>query len=239
MTLPDSIIEEAKRRQKEEDEASLDKDSKIGEGANNSAHVSSRGYVIKPVSYDLNSETPFEQAKKVQNIDRFPWIEIDQREVDGPFQYAMTKIERSDLTHEETVEMAHIDDVIEEDIEMFLELRESNITYGDLKPENIGYFLENNQMKAKPIDVIDQHAWEQEENLLYRRFSDILDVYIRGTPNEEGLTDKYSVSVPYAEKVIMDYLDLDAKTITGDPYKDFFQILNEDSQETLEEVIDY
>jgi len=72
--------------------------------------------------------------------------------------------------------------------------------------------------------------------LLYRRFSDIMDVYIRGTPNEDGLTDLYAVSVPEAEEHVMNYLGLETTNITGDPYKDLFQVMDE-SQDSLEDVL--
>jgi RNAse (barnase) inhibitor barstar len=119
---------------------------------------------------------------------------------------------------------------------MFFDLREDGITYRDFKPDNIGYFWEEDDLRAKPIDVIDAHAWEEEDELLYRRFSDIMDVYIRGTPNEDGLTDLYAVSVPEAEEHVMNYLGLETTNITGDPYKDLFQVMDE-SQDSLEDVL--
>lgn len=235
----DEVVERAEEKQLEEDNRVLDdENSKLGEGANTSAHVSSRGYVVKPVTYDWQSENPFEQAERARSVSRFPWIEVDERDAEGPFQYAMVKISKSDLTHEEAVETCHISDIVTEDLDMFFDLREDDITYGDFKPENIGYFWEEDSLVAKPIDVIDRHAWQQEEELLYRRFSDIMDVYIRGTPNEDGLADIYSVSIPEAEKHVMDYLGLETTNITGDPYKDLFQVL-EDSQDSLEDVLTY
>lgn len=232
-----NIVERAKENQLNEDNSALDDDeSKIGEGANTSAHISPRGYVVKPIAYDLNSEDPFELAEEIQDVSRFPWVEMDERDVEGPFNYALVKISKSDLTHAEAVDSFHLSDVINEDLNMFFDLREDGFTYRDFKPNNIGYFWENENPVAKPIDVIDSHAWEKEEELLYRRFSDILDVYIRGTPDEDGLVDLYPVSVPEAEEHVMGYLGLNTEKITGDPYKDLFQGL-EDSQDKLDEVL--
>ncbi|MFT4868199.1 MAG: RNAse (barnase) inhibitor barstar [Candidatus Nanohaloarchaea archaeon] len=235
------IVERAREQQLDEDNGALeDNESKIGEGANTSAHISSRGYVVKPVAYepDSDSENPFEQAEVVEDIDRFPWVEVDERDVDGPFNYALVKMSRNDLTHSEAVESFHMSDVITEDLDMFFDLREDGFTYNDFKPDNIGYFWESGEPKARPIDVIDSHAWEQEEDLLYRRFSDILDVYIRGTPKEDGLVDLYPTSVPEAEEHVMEYLGMDTENITGDPYKDLFQAM-EESQGELEDVLAY
>ena len=235
----DDLSARAKKNQLEEDERALnDDESKIGEGANNSAHVSPRGYVVKPVSFDWRSENPFEMAERVEGIDRFPWLEVDERDQEGPFEYATVKIARNDLTHEEVAETCYVSDVISEDLDMFFDLRQEDITYRDLKPENIGYFWEEDSFTAKPIDVIDAHAWEEEEELMYRRFSDIMDVYIRGTPNESGLTNLYQVSVPEAEEHVFNYLGLETTHITGDPYYDLFQVLDE-SQETMGDVFDY
>ena len=65
-----------------------------------------------------------------------------------------------------------------------------------------------------------------------------MDVYVRGTPDEDGLTDVYPVSAPEAEEHILDYLGLESTEITGDPYKDFFQILDE-NQDSMEGILYY
>jgi|GEM_PF-620388 len=237
MVWPELTNKAVEWQLKEDERALEDEDAKIGEGANTSAHVSSRGYVVKPVAYDWKSVSPFEQVEVVEKIDRFPWIEVDKRDSDGPFEYALVKIDRSDLSHEEAADTIHIDEIIEKDLDMFFDLRADGITYCDFKPDNIGYFWEDGDLLAKPIDVIDKYAWTEEENLLYRRFSDIMDVYIRGTPNEDGITDIYPVTVSEAEKHIMAYIGLEAD-ITGDPYIDLFQALD-DSQDNLGEVLNY
>ncbi|MFB6116461.1 MAG: hypothetical protein ABEK10_03005 [Candidatus Nanosalina sp.] len=235
----EGIVERAEKMQQSEDNSVLDDEaSLIGEGANTSAHVSTRGYVVKPVAYDLKSENPFKRAEIARKADRFPWLQVDEREAEGPFNYALVKMARSNLTHEEAVETAHIQDIINRDLDMFFDLRDDNITYRDFKPDNIGYFWEDESLIAKPIDVIDSNAWEQEEDLLYRRFSDIIDVYIRGTPDEDGLTDFHSISVPEVEEYVLDYLGLETTNITGDPYKDLFQTIDE-SQESLDDILSY
>ena len=235
----DSVLERAERSQLEEDERILGvEEAKLGEGANTSAHLSPRGYVVKPVSYDWQSEDPFEQAETARGIDRFPWVEIAERDVDGPFNYALVKMSPSDLSHKEAVEVLGVEDVVSEDLDMFFDLRQQGVTYSDFKPENIGYFWEDESLLAKPIDLIDSYAWSEEQELPYREFSDILDVYIRGTPNEEGLVDLYPVSAEKAEEQVMDYLGIESQTVTGDPYKDFFQVF-EESQEQLEDVLSY
>lgn len=243
----DGIIERAGERQLDEDSAGLDnEDSKMGEGANTAAHLSPRGYVVKPVKYSKaqadnpckSAENPHDHVEQVKNIDRFAWAEIEDVEsTDSSFDHAHVKMKPWYMSHEEAVDSYHISDLISEELDMFFELREEEegITYRDFKPDNIGYFQDDNISDegipvAKAIDITDggRKPWEEEEDLSFREFSDIIDVYIRGTPNEDGLTDLYSVSVPEAEKHVMEYLGTDTTNITGDPYKDIFQVLDQD-----------
>lgn len=244
-------LEEAERYQLEEDRRGLDSErAKIGEGGNTSAHLSSRGYVVKTIEFDEieaqnpcnAAESPFDQAERIENIDRFPWAELKKLDMDHPSDRALVRMNGSDMSHEEAVELQHISNVIWEDLDMFFELRDEGITYGDLKPENIGYFWTDdmNRFVAKPIDVFDgkRKPWSEEEDISYRKFSDILDVYIRGTPDEDGLVDLYTISTPEAERYVMDYLGLGTENITGDPYKDFFQTFDE-SEEYLGDVLSY
>jgi len=253
MTFED-ILERAQQRQNEEDNGGLEDDSlKVGEGANTSAHLSPRGYAMKPVQYDqVQADNPMKEAEhprdhieRVRNVDRFPWAELEELEADDHFDYARVKMEPWYMSHEAAVDSFHVSDVIAGDLEMFFEMREEGITYEDFKPDNIGYFQDDNIATqgipvAKAIDITDgaRKPWVEQEELPYRRFSDIMDVYIRGTPDEDGLTDIHPVSVPEAEEHVLNYLGLETTNITGDPYKDLFQTLDE-SQDRLDDVLSY
>jgi len=201
-------------------EAINDDGAKIGEGANNSAFYSSRGYVVKPVIYDWEANDPFEQAKTVNSVDRFPWVEVEELESNAPFNRAMIRMPACNLTHEQAADTYHVSDVIKSDLEMFIDLRGDNITYKDFKPDNIGYFWVGDELKSRPIDIFDGYAWEQEEELSSNKFASKIDTYLQGTPDEEGLTDRYPVSTVEAEKEVMDYLGLDKSHVDGDPYND-------------------
>lgn len=232
-----SLVERADARQREEDIGALsDEETKLGEGANTSAHLSPRGYVVKPKAYDWKSEDPFEQAETVEDIGRFPWIEIEEREVDSPFNHAMVKMDKSDFEHNQAVEAFHVRDVIWRDLDMFAALRSEGITYADLKPDNIGYFEENGELVAKPIDVIDGYAWKQEGELDTQRFSDIVDVYLTGTPQDSGFTDEYNLTVPEAEQHVMSYLGCGTENITGEPHRDIAAAL-EESGKTPDDIL--
>ncbi len=250
----DDIIERAGQRQLDEDNGALeDEDSKIGEGANTAAHLSPRGYIMKSVNYSQAeadnpckaAEDPRVHVERVRDIDRFPWAEIEEIEADSPFDHARIKMDPWYISHRSAAGSYHISDIISEDLDMFFDMREEGITYEDFKPDNIGYFQDDDISDeglpvAKAIDITDgaRKPWEEEEDLPYRRFSQIMDVYIRGTPDEDGLTDLYSVSVPEAEEHVMDYFGLETTNITGDPYKDLFQVLDE-NQEDMEHILSY
>lgn len=250
----DGIVERAEERQLDEDTRVLeDENSKLGEGANTSAHVSSRGYVLKTVAYDKaqaaiegnGAESPHDHIERVRDVDRFPQAELEEIEGEGPFDHAWVRMDPSHMSHQQAAETYHIADVINEDLDMFFDLREEGITYDDFKPDNIHYFCDDelsdgNMDVAKPIDITDgsRKPWTEEEDLSYRRFADILDVYIQGTPNEDGLVDLYSISTPEAEEHVMNYLGLETTDITGDPYKDMFQAFDE-APDSLDDVLSY
>jgi hypothetical protein len=250
----DKIVEEAGKRQLDEDNSALDdQDLKMGEGGNTSAHLSPRGYVIKNVDYRKvradnpckSAESPHDHIDRVSDVDRFPWAEIEDLESKDKKDKARVRMDPWYLSHEDAMELYHVSDVISKDLDMFFEMREEGITYDDFKPGNIGYFQDDKISDegvpvAKAIDITDgpRKPWSEEEDLSYRRFSDIMDVYIRGTPDEDGLTDLYSVSVPEAEEHVLNYLGIESNNITGDPYKDLFKILDE-NQEEVDDILQY
>jgi len=239
----ESLADKAEEMQHEEDSSALEDDSaKMGEGANTQVFRSTRGYIVKPVLYSeaqaqntcKKAEHPANHLDRVEELERFPWAELDKQNNEGHLDRAWVRMEPSHLTHEEAVAIYHIDDVIEGDLNMFFDLRQENITYGDFKPENIHYFSDprfsNNGMDiAKPIDLTDgsRKPWREEEDLSLRKFADIIDVYITGTPDEDGLIDKYPISTPKAEENILNYLNLEGRNITGNPYQDIYQTLNQ------------
>lgn len=96
---------------------------KLGEGANKSAYVSPRGYVVKPVVYDV-SNNPFDNLETVEGIDIFPDVEIEEVEnQSSPFQHAFIRQERADFSHSEAVDALSIFEVIDRDLSMFEALR--------------------------------------------------------------------------------------------------------------------
>jgi hypothetical protein len=140
----------------------------------------------------------------------------------------MIRMPACDLTHEQAVDTYHISDIIRSDLEMFIDLREDDITYKDFKPENIGYFWADSELESRPIDIFDGYAWEEERELSPRKFANKIDTYITGTPDEGGLTDLYSVSTIEAEREVMDYLGLDESHADGDPCHDLQDALEEE-----------
>lgn len=250
----DDIVERAGQAKLEEEENSFgNEEMEMGEGENTTAHITSRGYIIKSVNYSKveadnpckAAENPHDHIERVKDIDRFPWAEIEDIDLEGTKDEARVVMNPWYLSHDEAAEFYHISDMIEEDLDMFFDLREHNITLDDMKPANIGYFQDHSISSegipvAKAIDITDgnRKPWTEEEDLPYRRFSDIMDVYIRGTPDEDGLTDIYPLSVPEAEEHVINYLGLESNEITGDPYKDLFKILDE-NQESMEGTFYY
>ncbi|MFB6100607.1 MAG: hypothetical protein ABEK16_05025 [Candidatus Nanohalobium sp.] len=245
-----SILEKANQHQLKEDESALGSDkAKLGEGANTSVHFSPRGYVVKPVNYGKNTaqnpnepvEDPENHLKRVDNLERFPWAELEKLETEDQFNHAWVRMSAWDLSHNEAMETYHISDVIQEDLDLFISLRDDNITYSDFKPDNIGYFWEGSHESkmpvAKAIDITDGvgKPWKVEEYFSWRDFSDVLDVYIRGTPDEEGVIDRYPVQAQRAEEYVLDYLGLDAE-VTGDPYKDFFTVFDQHSSKIESQI---
>lgn len=238
----ESIVENAQQNQFREDKAALENEvAKLGEGANTSAHFSSRGYVVKPLKYDENAACPEDHLERVENLERFPWAELEKLDFEDTFDHAWVRMSPWDLSHGEAVKSYDVTDVIEEDLCLFTSLREHNITYNDFKPANIGYFWEdyheNSTLVAKAVDITDgaRKPWEEEETLPWVDLSDILDVYIRGTPDEDGLVDRYPVQTQQAEEYVFDYLELDSE-VTGDPYKDFFTAFDEHSSQIEDQV---
>jgi hypothetical protein len=224
-------------------------DTKLGEGANTSAYFTPRGYVLKPVVYDENAarnpnnsaESPESHVESVKGLERFPWVELEKVESEEVFDHAWVRMSAWDLSHSEAIEAYHFSDVISQDLDLFLDLREEGITYRDFKPGNIGYFWTNNQVEgmpvAKAVDVTDgsRKPWDEEENLSRRDFSGILEVYIRGTADEQGLVDRYPLGVHQAEEYIFEYLGLESEA-TGDIYEDFFQAFGEFSSQVEDEI---
>ncbi len=215
------------------DEESLeDESSKVGEGANTSAHFSGNGYIIKPVAYQPAGKSPHERADEVNSIDGFPWAEVVDRDVEGIFNYGLVRMPAA-TDHKTAFDTFHVPDLISLDIDSFRRLRNESVTYRDFKPENLGYFNIHNNPVAKPIDLFHGYEWEFEEELEDRKLADIMNLYITGTPNEEGMIDRYPVTTPEVESHIMNELDVQQHYITGDPYDDFQQITDDYSVEDL------
>jgi hypothetical protein len=211
-----------------------EEEAKIGEGVNNPVHFSPRGYVVKPVIYDWQSADPFEQKETVNDVERFPWVEVEELESDAAFNRAMVRMEASDLNHSQAADAFHISDVIQADIGMFAELREEGITYKDMKPDNIGYFWNNEGLlEPRPIDVFDGYAWEEQEQLSPRKLAGILDTYIQGTEDEPGVADLYPVSMVEVERQVMEHLDMDEEYLGGDPYHDIMEARRDEDYEFL------
>ncbi|PSH02049.1 MAG: hypothetical protein BRC26_02525 [Nanohaloarchaea archaeon QH_8_44_6] len=113
------------------DEQSLeDESSKVGEGANTSAHFSGNGYIIKPVAYQINGRNPHERVDEVNSVDGFPWAEVVERDVEGPFNYGLVRMPAA-VDHRTAFDTLHVSDVISHDLDSFRRLRSESVTYQD------------------------------------------------------------------------------------------------------------
>jgi hypothetical protein len=213
-----TVIKRAEKNQEKEDKRDSD-DYKLGEGANSTVYRSDRGYVVKEVPFDQieaenpakSSEDPEDHIEEVKKIERFPWAEIEKREGEV-IDHAKIRMSPQYISHSEAEETYSYSDLIQKDLNLFFDLREDGITYKDFKPDNIGYFSENSsesELLAKPIDITDgaRKPWEEEENIAERDLKHILELYVKGTPSEDGITDKYSISTSEACQHISDYLE--------------------------------
>jgi hypothetical protein len=215
-----SLLESAEENQEIEDRRESDK-HKLGEGANTTAHKSDRGYVVKEVKFNQAEadnplkpdEDPADHIERVKDIERFPWAELEKLDRKGSGDYARIRMDSHYLSHSETEELYTFQDLIREDLDLFFDLREENITYRDFKPDNIGYFPVEAESRdilcAKPIDITDgaRKPWKEEDNISERELNRILELYVKGTPDEDGLVDKYAISAPEACQHISDYIE--------------------------------
>ncbi|WEL23972.1 hypothetical protein [Candidatus Nanohalovita haloferacivicina] len=224
------------RRFQTDKDALYDDESKIGEGATNSTHMSPRGYVVKSIPYDWESKDPFEQEEIVNSVDRFPWVEVDELKSDAPYNTVMVRMNAADLPQNEVQSTFSVPDIIRDDMELLFDLRQNHaITYRDFKPDNLEYFWsEERDFERKPVDIFGGDAWEIEDALDTRKFAGIIDTYLTGTPDEEGLTDIYPLSVIDAEREVMELLGLDETQSDGDPYHDMIDALEASEYDFIE-----
>lgn len=220
-----------------------DEERLLGEGANTSAYEANNESVIKPIAFEDNVD-PFKRANKARDIERFPWVTIEERNVDGPFNYATVVMERSDLDHEAAVNRFGVEEVIKQDLDMFLELFDSGVLYKDFKPDNLGYFEaedgESENYFAQPIDLIEPNSlsnpWEKVDEPDLNQIVKYIDIYVgshdlnsEALNSEDGVTDIYDINLREAQEIIMDYFNLntDSFEINQDPYSDFTRAFNE------------
>lgn len=225
----ESILERAEAHLRKEDERDLSNDStRIGQGVNTSVHLNQHGQILKSRPYQPgSSESPEKQAEKLQGLDRVPQLELKERDVEGPFEYVMVKMDRG-LKHQEAVEVygLGLEEVVSRDLDMLLELKNGvgegeGIIYEDFKPGNIGYFPDGggpilrfhwsdlpdrgdlpdwDSVVAKPIDVIDG-GWRHGE-LKSGELARLINVYIDGTPGKnDSVKQEYGVADLYAVSV--------------------------------------
>ncbi|MBC5792697.1 MAG: hypothetical protein H8Z69_01530 [Nanohaloarchaea archaeon] len=243
----DPLLERSEENLLREDERLLQRDdTKVGEGANTSAHRNHYNQIIKSRPYDPESDdagmNPSEKENLLKQLDRAVWTDVGKREVDAPFEYMLVRMERG-IEHAEAVDRysPNVDQLVAEDLDMFFDMREEGVTYRDFKPDNIGYFPGDGDCQgfwsdpdsynwetvvARPIDVMDE-GLKREENLSNTEMAKVLDIYIGDVPGEEGIVDLYTVSTEDAERAVLNYLGLDGE-VTGDPYMDMRRVFHKE-----------
>jgi hypothetical protein len=123
-------------------------------------------------------------------------------------EVGVTEMQRSFLSHEEAVEVLGLSEVIERDIDYFLSHIEKGEVYDDFKIQNIHYFSSDQALVPMAIDLFDEEASLIEWKGFYQQISNPLAFYIQGNDDYEGLTDRYDITTPEAEKRVMEAIGI-------------------------------
>lgn len=223
------VVDRAEKRRSEEDSEAFERDNrKIGEGANKSVHRSTRDYTVQFVLHDESTPDPMEQAEFLEGVSQLPWYEVEETESDQHFDRSFVRMEEGDMSHEEAANRLGVKEVVERDIQAFSELLEQGVRYMDFKPDNLCYFEEEGFYDARPIDLFGKAAWDYaEESVNTQKVQRAFELYIEGTPFDDGIAEKYDLGTDQAENYVIQSLADEPEDIIEHPYKDFRDAVRE------------
>lgn len=214
----DGVVDRAENHRIQEVVAGIGGDQ-FPDGVNKEVFLTQRNTVGKIPGSDRLAQSSGNDTREMEN---FPWATLDIEDLsDIGLEHRTPVIDMrpSNLSHEEAVDTFGLPEVIDRDVGMFFDILQEDKVYGDLKPQNIGYFQKGRELQPEPVDVFDIDNMEPYKNDP-EQVARALGLYIRGNEFYDGIADKYDIPLSRAEKYVFESAGLDREEMTGRPFKD-------------------